>query len=85
MSRNSTTLQVPTIPVKTAPTISRPTAEDIAVCAHQIFFERGGTPGQELDDWLQAERELNAAAEGLKPSRIDAPSPMPLPNPRSSR
>jgi hypothetical protein len=26
--------------------------------AHEIFLERGGQPGQELEDWLQAEREL---------------------------
>jgi hypothetical protein len=28
--------------------------------AHEIFLERGGTPGLELDDWLQAELELVA-------------------------
>lgn len=26
--------------------------------AHEIFLERGSQPGQELEDWLQAEREL---------------------------
>src|SRR2546421_10389889 len=26
--------------------------------AHEIFRMRGGTPGHELDDWLQAERQL---------------------------
>lgn len=85
MSRNSTILQDPPTPVNATSTAVRPTEEDIAFRAHQIFLERGATPGQDLDDWLQAERELTAAAEGLKPSRMDAPSPMPLPNPRSSR
>jgi hypothetical protein len=26
--------------------------------AHEIYRERGEQPGRELDDWLQAEREL---------------------------
>lgn len=31
--------------------------EEIRVRAYEIFLERGGEPGRELDDWLQAERE----------------------------
>src|ERR1044071_6457359 len=27
--------------------------------AYEIYLERGGQPGHELDDWLQAERELS--------------------------
>ena len=27
--------------------------------AYKIFEERGGLPNHELDDWLQAEREVN--------------------------
>lgn len=26
--------------------------------AHEIYLTRGGEPGHELDDWLQAEREI---------------------------
>ena len=26
--------------------------------AHEIFLHRGGSPGRELDDWLEAERQL---------------------------
>jgi len=26
--------------------------------AYQLFEARGGQPGHELDDWLQAEREI---------------------------
>lgn len=29
--------------------------------AHEIYLERGGRPGGELDDWLRAEREWNKA------------------------
>jgi hypothetical protein len=35
-----------------------PTASQIAERAHEIYLERGGAPGHELEDWLQAEREL---------------------------
>lgn len=33
-------------------------AEDIALRAYQIYLERGGAPGNPLDDWTRAEREL---------------------------
>ncbi len=36
----------------------KPTCEEISVRAHEIYLERGSLPGNELDDWLQAEREL---------------------------
>ncbi len=35
-----------------------PTPEEIELRAYQIYLERGGAQGQDLDDWLQAEREL---------------------------
>ena len=34
--------------------------EAIRTRAYFLFLERGGTPGYELDDWLQAEREHSA-------------------------
>ena len=36
-----------------------PTYEEIELRAYQIHIERGGTHGHDVDDWLQAERELN--------------------------
>jgi len=36
----------------------KPSHEEIRIRAHEIHLERGGLPGNELDDWLQAEREL---------------------------
>ena len=36
----------------------RPTAEQIRHRAYQLYRERGGMPGHEIDDWLQAEYEL---------------------------
>lgn len=35
-----------------------PTTEEIAQRAYEIFLARGGEPGHDLDDWLQAESEL---------------------------
>ena len=40
----------------------RPSHEEIRLRAHEIYLERGTLPGKELDDWLQAERELERAA-----------------------
>ena len=36
--------------------------EEIRLRAYEIYLERGGLPGNELDDWLQAERELERLA-----------------------
>ena len=35
------------------------TFEQIAVRAYQIYQERGDNPGSDIDDWLEAERQLN--------------------------
>jgi hypothetical protein len=45
-----------------------PTREEIELRAHQIYVERGGAQGQDVEDWLQAERELlgKYAKTGLK-------------------
>ena len=32
--------------------------EEIESRAHEIYLARGAEPGHELDDWLQAEREI---------------------------
>jgi hypothetical protein len=37
---------------------SRPTPEQIQLRAYEIYLERRGAPGNELQDWVQAEREL---------------------------
>jgi hypothetical protein len=33
-----------------------PTREEIELRAHQIYVERGRAHGQDVNDWLQAER-----------------------------
>lgn len=50
------------------PVAVQPTQAEIAKRAHEIFVARGGAPGCDLDDWLQAERELKARnSEALSP------------------
>ena len=39
-----------------------PRDEDIRRRAYEIYLERGEQPGRELDNWLQAERELEGGA-----------------------
>ena len=85
MSSKATTLQAPLVTDKAVRTAARATEQQIASRAHQIFLERGATPGRDLDDWLQAERELTAAAKPHDLPRPAAPSTAPLANPRSSR
>jgi hypothetical protein len=56
--RSKQTTKTPAVPK----IVSQPRPEEIAKRAHEIFLARGGAPGFELDDWLQAERELKAAS-----------------------
>jgi Protein of unknown function (DUF2934) len=37
---------------------NQPTQEEIAVRAYHIYLEGGGVPGNELEDWIEAERQL---------------------------
>ncbi len=39
----------------------KPAREDIARRAYDLYEKRGGEPGHDMDDWLQAERDLEHA------------------------
>lgn len=39
---------------------NEPTTEQIRQRAYEIYVSRGGAPGDEVQDWLQAERELHS-------------------------
>lgn len=39
-----------------------PSHEEIGRRAYEIYLERNGRPGDALDDWLRAERELQKLA-----------------------
>ena len=38
--------------------VRHPSEDEIRRRAYEIYVERGGTPGHELDDWIRSEREL---------------------------
>ena len=38
--------------------------EEIRVRAYELYMERGRQPGHEVDDWCQAERELESRSDG---------------------
>lgn len=45
--------------VKNIPPVGKtPGHEEIALRAYELYVQRGGASGYELDDWLQAESEL---------------------------
>jgi hypothetical protein len=41
-----------------------PSPEDVARRAFELFQARGGAPGHDLENWLEAERELSRTAPG---------------------
>ena len=49
-----------------------PAHEEIEIRAYQIYLERGGALGQDVDDWLQAERGLIEKNEKTTTSKAKA-------------
>jgi hypothetical protein len=49
---------------------SEPTHDDIARRAYQLYETRGGEHGRDLEDWFQAERELQQIAHHGMVERI---------------
>lgn len=43
---------------KAQATKTAPTHEEIALRAYEIYLERGAAPGDALQDWTRAERDL---------------------------
>ncbi len=50
---------------------NHPTTEEIALRAYHIYLERDGAPGNALEDWTRAEREL--LGQSSQPRRKPAP------------
>ena len=58
---------------------STPSQEQIARRAYEIFIERGQPEGQDLEHWLEAERQLRAAGLGKSASQTaTAATPGPI-------
>jgi hypothetical protein len=53
-----------TEPNNTQVTRPYPTHEEVQRRAYEIYLSQGGTDGRDMDNWLQAERELNQANGG---------------------
>ena len=41
-------------------TTAQPSHEEIARLAYEIYLRRGGQSGNELEDWMEAERQLRS-------------------------
>jgi len=55
------TKEAPALKTKKAATPkSKPTQDQIAARAYEIYLERGATPGDPMQDWLRAEHQLSA-------------------------
>ena len=42
------------------PSLHSALEQEIRRRAYELYVERGGEPGRDIEDWLQAERELTA-------------------------
>jgi hypothetical protein len=49
--------------------------DDIRRRAYEIYQERGGVPGREVEDWLQAESDLRSAALFMRAATGEKPRP----------
>jgi hypothetical protein len=61
------TLQVaPRATRKPRTTKAAPTLEQIQSRAYEIYLERRGAPGSQIEDWLRAEQELEAPSRARR-------------------
>lgn len=49
-----------TVDSETRPSQTQPAPEQIRERAYEIYLSQNGTPSDDLQDWLQAERELRS-------------------------
>jgi hypothetical protein len=54
-----------------------PTREEIELRAYEIYLQRGGEDGSELNDWLAAEKELTESLR-MDTAEPTVPDAMPL-------
>ncbi len=57
------TKEAPALKTEKAAAKLKPTQDQIAARAYEIYLERGATPGDSMQDWLRAERELSTPAK----------------------
>jgi len=49
-------------------------SEDVARRAYELFLSRDGQHGRDVDDWLEAERQLTSNGTPPRPARRRSPS-----------
>jgi hypothetical protein len=49
-----------------------PTREEVELRAYDLYVERGGEDGHDVEDWLEAERQLLEAEEAPRKQRSAA-------------
>jgi hypothetical protein len=59
MAKSTRTTKKPATPEAETPSADGAEHDAVARRAYEIYQERGGNQGSELEDWLQAERELS--------------------------
>jgi hypothetical protein len=59
--KRTTTKNIVAMPRLAATSEAMPSSADIAKRAFELYCERGCQDGNDVQDWLQAERELGAA------------------------
>ena len=58
-------------PRKTRSAKTKPSHEQVALRAYEIYLERNGAPGDPHSDWLRAEAELSPAPKkGARKSKV---------------
>jgi DUF2934 family protein len=48
--------------------------EDVAHRAYELFVQRDGAPGNDVEDWVRAEKELTGEAVAAPAKTITAPA-----------
>jgi hypothetical protein len=66
--RNSKPIANSATQAESAETLAADSArlEEIRIRAYELYIGRGGQPGHDVDDWLQAERELEPKARSAQ-------------------
>ncbi|HTS10975.1 MAG TPA: DUF2934 domain-containing protein [Candidatus Limnocylindrales bacterium] len=63
----------------------KPSKEEIEARAYEIYVQRGGEPGRELEDWVIAEKELSEPVSQAKSEPERDPRNVIRPNPLRSQ
>ena len=67
MARTTETTRRTLVDTTTAQRASHTDASAVARRAYELYEARGAQPGADLDDWLQAERELGGMSDSERP------------------